>query len=277
MLLLGGKPYWHGVRATTLTRHASTDRSPDVLLHGLSWSWTILVLAAAGVVLSALRDHTAARTTLMAFLAATGLLAPLDQARIHTLLSLDKHIAFGAWFAAIPAGLALSVMLRALWARALARPTRLPVYVMMCACVAAGVPVVALGEVQARQMAGYSRTDYLAGFLRPLTARPGLFLSDTARADAYELPDVPWTDWVKVQSKEPEGRTQQLAHQILHRHFSLIVLLSSGGGTPQAQLEGVLRQTSMYQLVAVARSSGPGHRSFLIWQPRKTAANVAHR
>ena len=59
LLLLGGASYWHGVRTTTLTRHASTDPSPDVLLHGLSWSWTILVLAAAGVVISALRDHSA--------------------------------------------------------------------------------------------------------------------------------------------------------------------------------------------------------------------------
>ncbi len=276
-LLLGGASYWHGVRVTTLARHASTDPSPDVLLHALTWSWAVVMLAAAGVVLSALRDHSAARTALLAILAAAGLLAPLEQARIHTLLSLDKHVAFGAWFAAIPAGLALSVMLRALRVRVAARPTRLPAYVIMCACVAVGVPVVALNEVQARQMAGYSRTDYLVRLLRPLTAAHGRFLSDTARADAYELPDVPWTDWVKVQDNEPEERTQQLAHQILHRRFSLIALLSSGNGTPQAQLEGVLRQTDIYRPVAVARSSGPGHRRFLIWQLRKTVAHVARR
>ena len=277
LLLLGGTSYWHGVRVTTLTRHVSTDRAPGILLHGLSWSWTILALAAAGVVISAWRDHSAARTTLLAILAATGLLAPLEQARIHTLLSLDKHIAFGAWFAAIPAGLALSVMLRALRARAAARPARLPVHVMMCACVAAGIGVVALGEVQARQMTGYSRTDYLARLLRPLTRGNGRFLSDTARVNAYELPGVPWTDWVKVQDTEPEERTQQLADQILHRRFSLVALLSSSDGTPQAQLEGVLRQTGIYRLVAAARASGPGHRRFLIWQPRKIVTNVTHR
>ncbi len=269
LLLLGGASYWHGVRATTLARHASTDPSPDVLLHALRWSAIILVLAAAGVGISALRDHSAARTALLAILAATGLLAPLQQARIHTLLSLDKHIAFGAWFAAIPAGLALSVLFRALRARAAARPTRLPVYVMMCACVAVAVPVVAVSEVQARQMAGYSRIDDLVRLLRPLTAGRGRILSDSARADAYELPDVPWTDWVKVEDTEPEERTQQLAHQILHRRFSLIVLVSSHDGTPQAQLEGVLWQTNIYRLVGVARSSSPGHRRFLIWKPRK--------
>ena len=277
LLLLGGTSYWHGVRTTTLTRHPSTDRAPGVLLHGLSWSWTILVLAAAGVVISAWRDHSAARTTLLAILAAAGLLAPLEQARIHTLLSLDKHVAFGAWFAAIPAGLALSVMLRALRARAAARPTRLAVYAMMCACVVLGGPVVALGEVQARQMTDYSRIGYLVRLLRPLTDGHGLFLSDTAREDAYELPGVPWADWVKVNDNESEERTQQLADQILHRRFSLIALISSGDGTPQAQLEGVLRQTDIYRLVAVARSSGPGHRRFLLWQPRKIGANVAHR
>jgi 4-amino-4-deoxy-L-arabinose transferase-like glycosyltransferase len=277
LLLLGGTPYWHGVRATTLTRHASTDPSPDVLLHGLSWSWIILVLAAAGVVISALRDHSAVRIALLATLAATGLLAPLEQARIHTLLSLDKHVAFGAWFAAIPAGLALSVILRGLRARAVARPTRLPVYVMICACVAVPVPVVALSEVQARQMAGYSRTDNLVRLLRPMTAGHGRFLSDTARVDAYELPDVPWTDWVKVQNSEPEARTQQLAHKIVHRRFSLIALVSSHDGTPQAQLEGVLEQTGIYRLVAVARSSSPGHRRFFIWQLRKIVPHVAHR
>ncbi len=277
LLLLGGASYWRGVRTTTLTRHDSTNPGLGVLLHGLSWSWTILVLAAAGVVISAFRDHSAARTTLLAILAGTGLLAPLEQARIHTLLSLDKHVAFGAWFAAIPAGLALSVILRALWARAAARATRLPACVMICGCLAAAVPAVALSEIQARQMAGYSRTGYLVRLLRPLTARPGRFLSDTARTDAYELPHVPWTDWVKVQDGEPEERTQQLAHQILHRRFSLIALVASGDGTPQAQLEAVLRQTDVYRLVAVARSSGPGHRRFFIWQLRKRSAHVAPR
>jgi hypothetical protein len=41
-------------------------------------------------------------------LAVAVLLAPLEQARIHTSVSLEKHVAFGAWFGAIAAGYVLA-------------------------------------------------------------------------------------------------------------------------------------------------------------------------
>jgi hypothetical protein len=62
-----------------------------------------LILAlAAGAVAIAIRDR--ANRIILAALLGTGLLVPLWQANIHTLTSLNKHVAFGAWFAAIAVG-----------------------------------------------------------------------------------------------------------------------------------------------------------------------------
>ena len=73
-----------------------------------AWSWTgvIIVLAVCGVIASwTSRRHTA-QTWLLAVLTAAALLGPLEQAHLHTLAALNKHVGLGAWFAAIAAGYA---------------------------------------------------------------------------------------------------------------------------------------------------------------------------
>ena len=75
-----------------------------------SWSWAGLIFA-----LAVMRgDHqlgrpraAAARTWLLAVLALAAVAGPLEQARLHTAASLNKHVGLGAWFAAIAAGYAI--------------------------------------------------------------------------------------------------------------------------------------------------------------------------
>ena len=74
-----------------------------------AWSWTAVVLVPAVVaaVVCAVRRRWP-QALLLAVLALSALLAPADQARIQTTVSLNKHVDFGAWFAAIAAGYLLS-------------------------------------------------------------------------------------------------------------------------------------------------------------------------
>ncbi len=74
-----------------------------------AWSWTAVVLVPAVVaaVVCAVRRRWP-QALLLAVLALSALLAPADQARIQTTTSLNKHVDFGAWFAAIAAGYLLS-------------------------------------------------------------------------------------------------------------------------------------------------------------------------
>ncbi len=64
-----------------------------------------------GIIASAVTRAGARQTWLMALLAAAALLAPLDQAALHTLDALDKHTALGLWFAAIAAGYAVDTFI----------------------------------------------------------------------------------------------------------------------------------------------------------------------
>jgi hypothetical protein len=103
----GGPAYLHGVLFTTLLRQAGGTSASAVAIMQDSFNWVglVFVLAAIGLGISFTED---VRTRLLCgTLTAAILLAPAEQARIHILTSLHKHVAFGAWFAAIVAGYAL--------------------------------------------------------------------------------------------------------------------------------------------------------------------------
>ena len=77
-----------------------------VLHSAYVWTSLILVLAVLGAVLASRGE--ARGKFLPAILAAAALLVPAEQARLHTTVSLQKHVVFGAWFAAIAAGYAMA-------------------------------------------------------------------------------------------------------------------------------------------------------------------------
>ena len=81
-----------------------------VLHSAYVWTSLILVLAVLGAVLAS-RSEVRGKF-LPAVLAAAAVLAPAEQARLHTTVSLQKHVVFGAWFAAIAAGYAMARLSR---------------------------------------------------------------------------------------------------------------------------------------------------------------------
>ncbi len=106
----GGPGYWQGVTTSTLARPQSGFPVEAVLQRAYMWTSLVLVLAVLGAVL-AYRSEARGRL-LVPVLAAAGLLVPAEQARLHTTVSLQKHVVFGAWFAAIAAGYALARLSR---------------------------------------------------------------------------------------------------------------------------------------------------------------------
>jgi hypothetical protein len=126
-LAVGKAKYIQGIMTTTVARSSSQagmGQPPSLVLH-LTWQWigVVIVPAALGTVLACIpennggknRPSAAARASfilMIALLAVASLLAPLNQARIGTTISLQKHVIFGAWFGCIAAGYALSRVLR---------------------------------------------------------------------------------------------------------------------------------------------------------------------
>ena len=117
---IGGSEYVKGIKVTTLNRSASMggaqrQSATDVFQHAWTWIGFVVVLAAVAVVVLYLKDRRGLRSPFGAIgllLLAASVAAPLNQARIGTLVSLQKHVVYGAWFGCVAAGYLLAVLLR---------------------------------------------------------------------------------------------------------------------------------------------------------------------
>src|SRR6266487_2035335 len=110
LLRFGGSWYMTGISQTTTMRPNGGVPIARVLADSWQWTAVVVVAALAGVLLCALKGNSRPTICLVAALAATALLVPAEQARIATTVSLNKHVDFGAWFACIAAGYALSCL-----------------------------------------------------------------------------------------------------------------------------------------------------------------------
>ncbi|BFV57375.1 hypothetical protein KCMC57_up24790 [Kitasatospora sp. CMC57] len=111
---VAGESYIDGFKHTTLQRKPGHDAYSYVAEEAAKWVGALLVLALVAVVVQLFVSRKRADGAgwsefwLAALLLVAGLLAPVNQIRIHTWLSLQKHVDFGAWFACIAVGVLLA-------------------------------------------------------------------------------------------------------------------------------------------------------------------------
>ncbi len=198
-----GGVYWAGISATVLSRVRGTN--PALMVLSAAWRWTapVAVIAAAGLVICVVTKRSRRTRALLAVLAGALLLVPLEQARIHTITSLDKHTDIGAWFAAIAAGYAISALGR-LRIPALAR------VIVTAVCAAALAIPVATGFVQARELFGWPNSQPFVAAFRPLAEHStGPLLVEAPSPARYYLGSaVPWQRWSSTWAITlPNGRS----------------------------------------------------------------------
>ena len=105
-VLLAGAAYWRGIASTTFSRPAASASAIVILERSYVWTSLVIVLAALGMVLA---RHEGRRVkALVATLSLAALLVPAEQIHVHTTVSLQKHVDYGAWFAVIAAGYAMA-------------------------------------------------------------------------------------------------------------------------------------------------------------------------
>jgi 4-amino-4-deoxy-L-arabinose transferase-like glycosyltransferase/putative flippase GtrA len=268
-LLLAGGYYLIGVKQTVLTRVTGTDKPSVVLAEAFLWIGVVAVTAAVGVILAAVQHRKAADLWLVCLLAAAILLVPLEQARIHTTVSLDKHVDIGAWFAAIATGYALSKLIT-IWRSRIFRTSLITVAL-------GGVTVMAvMGFTQARTLFGqWPNTASYVATLKPLIARThGPMLIESAQELEYYLPaGHDWQRWsntysINLPSGVPVGYAPGKANTagnlsvyealIKRGYFSLIVI-DFNSGTPafDQTISTYLAHDPHYRVVA-ATSFGHG-------------------
>lgn len=109
LLVAAGAQYVSGLEVTTIFRTVQGNfGSPAaVLWRAFAMTGVFVLPAILGMILS-IRKHVLTVTFMLSSLTIAAFIAPLDQARIHELSSLDKNMSFGLPFVAIAAGYAVS-------------------------------------------------------------------------------------------------------------------------------------------------------------------------
>jgi hypothetical protein len=244
LLALGGPGYLTGIRVTTTGRAHGTDTASLVFADAWSWTAVVLVPAVIAAVVGVVQRRWP-QALLLAVLALSALLAPADQARIQTATSLNKHVDFGAWFAAIAAGYLLSNLSR--------KP------VVLAVLLTALIPVTSAGTAQADAMLDWPDVTGLVKVVRPMTAHGGHFLVETTDVLLYYLPGTTWRQWSNTQNDKLAYYQQAIA-----RHYFSVVILSFNQ-TPSTDYAIALDMATArgYQLAAKVRS---GKTVFYVWE-----------
>lgn len=282
-LLIGGSSYRTGIEQTTLARVAGSTSPSSVLTDAWSWTGIVFVLAVSGVVISWAGRQGRLRTLLLAVLAAAALLGPLEQARLHTSVSLSKHVELGAWFAAIAAGYAVDRVIAAAPAgrmRSLAAG----------ACVIALAFPVALGAGQSRIFAtDWPNASSFVAIFRPLADRgSGHLLVEDASIARYYLPaGSQWQRWSTTRNivlpsgastggpastagVTGDGNPGVFAEFITHGYFSFVALNYADTTTLDRQITADLRRNPRYRIIDVVpygiEIPPIGQGTYVIWR-----------
>ena len=270
LLALGGPWYITGILSTTLSR--ATGSKSALLVLSDAWKWSGLVCLIGGIgVICALRRRDSVQAMTLAVLAASGMLVPLDQARIHTTTSLFKQVDLGAWFAAAAAGYALtqfSGLKRRTWIRAGA---------VSLACAVAAVFAGVAGRTQAISFfQGWPDSAQTTAVLRSLTqSHPGNYLAEDYNVPAYYLEGaIPWQHWSQTWYFK---YTRPGAHNVLHGaaaykaaindgYFSLVILNFIDTAKTDSQIIADMDEAGTYHLVAVVPTHDRfGKEQVMVW------------
>jgi hypothetical protein len=245
-VVAGGREYWLGITTSTLARPASDASVTTVLKSAYVWTSLILVLAVIGAVL-AFRSKVRGRL-LPAVLAAAALLAPAEQARLHTTVSLQKHVVFGAWFAAIAAGYAMARWSRVDPGRGWAPVMALPI--------AAATLFGSMGQAAALFEVWPNSAGAVSVLRSAIRSHPGAYLAEDYDVEAYYLrTEVPWQRWSSTYyfsypGVSPGAPSYQAA--ISGHRFSLVILDFGDTAATDSQITADMRHAGGYYVLARA-------------------------
>jgi 4-amino-4-deoxy-L-arabinose transferase-like glycosyltransferase len=282
-LLIGGSRYVHGIEMTTVFRVSGTDSMLAVL--GDAWSWTGLVVLCAicGAAYSWITRPRTAQTWLLTLLACAALLVPVEQASLRTTDSLDKHVVFGVWFAAIAAGYTVDRVIAA-------APAGNMRVVTSSACLVALAFPVALGADQSQDFAtSWPNSSALIAILGPLVDHGNgrLLVEDPSVAEYYLPAGSQWQRWsstrnIVLPSGAPSGGPSDaagvvgagnagtFATKIEAGYFSLIALNFSDTSSLDQSIAADVHRNPHYQTIEVVPYGlgppGPTPGTYVIWR-----------
>jgi Dolichyl-phosphate-mannose-protein mannosyltransferase len=280
-VLVGGGSYLAGIGRTTLARVPGSASALAVLADSWSWAGLIFALAVSAVIISWARRDGRARTVLLAVLALAVVAGPVEQARLHTAASLNKHVGLGAWFAAIAAGYAIDRFIAA-------APAGRAGTLTAGACVAALTFPAVLGASQSWQFSTDwpNATSFIAIF-RPLAAHTsGPMLVEDPSIAEYYLGATHWRRWSSTrnivlpsgastgnptsQGIVGAGNPATFDRYISQRYFTLVALNFADTTALDHQIRASLRRNhyTVIQVIPYGTELPPiGQGTYVIYRP----------
>jgi putative flippase GtrA len=285
LLALGGSPYFTGLLSTTVSRAVGGNPASVVLTDASRWIGIACIPAAISVLVVLARRRDRVQAAIVGLLAVSGVLAPLNQARIHTTTSLSKHVDFGAWFAAIAAGFLImqfARISRRRWAGAV---------LALLASAAVLVPAAVVGRTQSGYFfQTWPNSSQVTYRLQSLTRQhQGHYLTEDYDVPAYYLQDhVAWWQWSDTWffAYTPAGADHTLkglaAYQaaIQHHYFSLVILDFGDTANTDRAITADIRQAGTYHVIAELPywdKFGVGQFTVWMYQPRAATALATGR
>ena len=265
--------YLTGIAATTLSRPPGGASAIAILQTFWPYMKILAPIAIVGVIARFMASRKLGDRLLILLLSATGIVAPLNQIRIHTSTSLVKHEDFAAWFVAIAAGYGLSLLMSgSLMRRGAALATGLAA---VAGSAIIGLPTARIGDDY------WPNTTRVVSVTRPLVASTNgeILFQNPSILDYYIGPEYGWGSiWKRISGQDslrlPSGRTVDVspvggqgitgpyAAAIKNGYFQVIVLndiLSPDANSFDAAIIPVIERDKNYKLTG---HPGP----FLVWK-----------
>jgi hypothetical protein len=265
---VGGPSYAQGIKFTTLSRTLGVDPALSVMAASARWTGISAALGVIGAVIISHAWRDGPTTALAWTLAAAIFLAPLEQARLHTYVSLFKHVGYGAWFASAVGGYLLAAAPRAVRASKAILTLR------------AGVIAVALAGlgglvISGAQYGSWQDSRALTAALGRLEKPGGRYLAEDYDVPAYYLrSSVQWSQWSNTWyfgytdpgTGEYLQQAPAYADAIRHHYFTTIVLSFGDTSAVDQIIVRDIKQYGGYQLIAVIPfRTDAGSSAYKIW------------
>lgn len=280
-LVIGRQPYFTGFDHTTLQRAAAGTPTGTIVTHVVQWIGPLLALGVLGLLLALwhLRCGTLSKpqAATMAVLLAGGVLAPANQLRIHTLLSLEKHADIGATFAAIPAGYLLARLVRVLGGSRVSGVGRVRYAVASVFVLAVSlIPLNVIGVRSGTELHNtWPNSTPLISALKPLMQKGSAnYLVEDYDVPAYYLPSInywQWHDtvsgsWYDSATRATLTGAAALKAEIVAHHYQVIVLDYSESPTTDAAITGTIGKAGYRKVDKISLVSGNGTKlTYDIW------------
>ncbi len=262
ILMLGGADFATAVMLNTFYRSPQAGQPSSMLSvfgHAMLMTGLIVLIAIAGVWVSVVKKMPASATAFLCLLVIAALIAPIEQARIHQMASLDQNMSFGLPFAALGAGYALGgwrqwLGRRRYWGKIIATIAAVgTIITMLIVGRAERVQFRGPGVVAAQRVATAIKKNYQSGTL--------ILVDGNDKTDRYYLPSIPEEQWVT--SSAAAGPGPQMYARICSGQVSIVVLRLTAGeyANPNDQMIAPL----VHQMYSRKTVAGKGDHKTLVW------------